>query len=302
MLSLLSLYGQIDPRHMANVTLYHEGPPAGEKLKLVNQDTGDVRGDAYFVLRGLMLPVECKSKSTFAHFDCDNPEQNSTRNVVSQNIVTVDTRYGRYGSCNQDPDTGKYKCFCGWPHKRCGAQVGRTDVASREARYPLPPRAEAWMYWRDNLATKVGGDWYSTHDVGQCTDDATEATTDATDACTWRLTSTVRTIVAQCLETRVAQAVVAYNTSCFAACPQPHNASSACVVDCYFATLLGPRGGSHRITPSEGLPVHLIQDAWTKAFASADPARGGCPDADDPASRAPWPLSWSRRARESLVT
>ena len=88
-------------------------------------------GDAYFVLRGLMLPVECKSKSWMAHFDCDNPEQNSTSNVVSQNIVTVDSRFGPYGSCNADK-SGQYECDCG-KRQACGAPVGHVDVASRES-------------------------------------------------------------------------------------------------------------------------------------------------------------------------
>merc|ERR1712185_18285 len=96
--ALLSVIAQVPPQFATNLTLYREGSPA-LPLDLINQDTGDVLGDAYFVLRGLMLPVECKSKSWMAHFDCDNPEQNSTSNVVSQNIVTVDSRFGPYGSC-----------------------------------------------------------------------------------------------------------------------------------------------------------------------------------------------------------
>ena len=81
----------------------------------------------------------------------DNPEQNSTSNVVSQNIVTVDSRYGPYGSCNADKTTGTYECQCGSGRKpeACGAPVGETDVASRESRYPVPAGAEAWEYWRD---------------------------------------------------------------------------------------------------------------------------------------------------------
>ena len=296
-LLLTAQSAQIDPKYAANLTLYHEGPPELAKLGLVNQDTGDALGDAYFVLRGLMLPVECKSKSSFAHFDCDNPEQNSTKNIISQHIVTVDSRFGTYGSCNAD-SSGAYQCYCGW-HKKCGAPVGQCDVASRESRYPIPG-SEAWMYWRDNLATKVGGNWYSTIDSGRCaTADAVESAVTAADgaSCTWRLVRTVRQIVAQCLETRIAQAIVAHNQSCFDKCPQPQNASTACVVDCYYSTLLGPRGGSSKITPAEGMPLDLIQDAWTNAFASSDAAKGGCPDAADSASEGPWPLSWSKRAR-----
>ena len=319
MFLLVLLPGQINPQYAANLTLYREGPPQLTP-DLVNEDTGDALGDAYFVLRGLMLPVECKSKSEMAHFDCDNPEQNSTRNTISQYVVTVDTRYGPCapachpfplclppkpietpsslssphphsdGSCNADA-TGVYKCSCGkWPVTTpCGAPVGHDDVASRESHYP-PAGSEAWMFWRDNLAAKIGGSWYSTHKPGQCADGSMTA-------CTWRVISTPRQIVAACLETRIAQAIIDYNTSCFDACPQPRNASTSCVVECYYSVLLGPHGGTGRIAPSEGIPLHFIQDAWAKAFASKDAAKGGCPDATASGFSGQWPLSWSSRAR-----
>lgn len=283
---------QIDPRYATNLTLYREGAAAVEKLGLVNQDTGDVLGDSYFVLRGLMLPVECRSSNPLAHFDCDNPEQNSTSNIVSQHVVAVDSRFGPYGSCNANQKTGTYSCNCGssiFKQKPCGAPVGHVDVATREEGHKPPPGSEAWEFWRVNLAIKIGGSWYSTHEAGHCTDGG-EA------ACTWRVLSTPREIVAECLETRVAEAIQAYNTSCFSGCPQPQNASTACVVNCYYSTLLGPNGGTGTIAPSDGMPVDLVQAAWIRAFATADPEKGGCPDAHAPESVGPWPLSWSRRA------
>ena len=294
-LMLLSLRAlqQIDPGHKINLTLYREGSVAAESLGLVNQDTGDLLGDAYFVLRGLMLPVECKSKNPLAHFDCDNPEQNATTNIVSQHVVAVDSRFGEYGSCNANK-SGVYECFCGDFHsqKPCGPKVGYTDVATRESKHGHPrPGSEAWIFWRANLAIKTGGSWYSTTAAGQCAERAAEA------PCTWRVLTTTRQIVAGCLETRIAQVIQAYSPSCFDACPQPHNASTACVVDCYYMNLLGNKGGRAIIKPSDGMPRSLVEDAWSKAFASADPAQGGCPDAHAPESAGPWPLAWSRRAR-----
>tara|TARA_B110001452_G_scaffold51122_1_gene39040 strand:+ start:244 stop:1218 length:975 start_codon:yes stop_codon:yes gene_type:complete len=292
MLVLALSLAQIDPQYATNLTLYREGAAAVEKLGLVNQDTGDLRGDAYFVLRGLMLPVECRSSDPSAHFDCDNPEQNSTSNIISQHIVTVDSRFGPYGSCNADK-SGTYRCTCGsgFKQKPCGAPVGNVEVASREERHTVPPGSLDWKFWRVNLAIKIGGNWYSTHEAGQCSD-GREA------ACTWRVLSTPRQIVAKCLETRIAEAIQAYNASCFSGCPQPHNASTTCVVDCYYSTLLGPTGGTGTISPSDGMPVGLIQAAWDKAFETADPAKGGCPDAYAPESaRDPWPLSIVVEAR-----
>jgi len=296
-----TVLAQIDPRYAINVTVYHEGPPKLEALHLINQDTGDDLGDAYFVLRGLMLPVECADKkSPFHHFDCENPEQNSTLNVISQNFVTFDSRYGPYGSCNVDHETGEYACECStsWHHHQpCGPLVGFADVAKRESRYPIPSTGPDWMYWRDNLATKTGGAWYSTHAPGKCGDSSTGGAAAAGGSnCTWKILSTPRQILAQCLESRVAEAIIKHDSSCFDKCPQPHNASTACVVECYYLNLLGPHGGSRRIAPTEGLPLQIIQDAWSNAFASTDPEKGGCPEADAPESNRPWPLAWSTRA------
>ena len=89
-LALSSAFAQIDPAHKQTLTLYHETQPEFQALGLKNQDTGDLFGDLYFVLRSVALPVECSSKNPLAKFDCDNPEQNETAtNVISQNIVDV---------------------------------------------------------------------------------------------------------------------------------------------------------------------------------------------------------------------
>jgi len=295
MLSLLAASAaQVDPRHAVNLTLFHEHSPQ-YTLGLVNQDTGNARGDAYFVLRGLMLPVECASHVPFARFDCNNPEQNSTDNVISQHLVQFDSRWGPYGSCNMK-SPGNYSCECGdgWHHTPCGAAVGRAEVAKRESRYPLGPTAEDWQYWRDNLATKLGGSWFSTVEAGKCS--GTGSGTGANGGgCTWQLLASPRTIVAKCLEQRVAQAVASYQPACFEACPQPTNASTACVVRCYMATILGPDGGRRTIDPSEGMPISIVTEAWQAAFA--DPEAGGCPEASSGGAEPAWPLAWGRRPR-----
>ena len=293
----------IDPSHEVNLTLFHEHPPQYSVLGLDDQDTGDLQGDAYFVLRGLLLPLECASRLA-PRGDCGNPEQNSTRNVVSKHVVAVDDRFGEYASCTVR--AGGYSCQCGsWAHHEpCKAPVGRADVAKREVGHFVPPGAPDWLWWRTNLAIKTGGFWYSTVSAGRCDG--------GTAPCTWRLVATIRRIVAACLETRVAAAVRAYAPSCFAACPQPTNASTQCVARCYMQILLGPSGGSRLINATEGMPRRLITQAWEGAFASSDPAAGGCPDAptvedhgDDEDGKEPeegeWPLAWGRRASSEGV-
>ena len=151
---------QIPAEHKATLTLYHEYQPKYVSLGLENQDTGDDQGDAYFVLRGLLLPIECAKahRHFIPSFDCDNPEQNSTQNVVSQHTVEVDDRFGQYGSCTAD-GSGTYSCNCGqWIYPApCKAPVGRTDVAQRETGHRIPPDAPPWLLWRMNLAVKTGG-------------------------------------------------------------------------------------------------------------------------------------------------
>ena len=260
---------------VANLTLYHEFQPRFERLGLANQDTGDVRGDAYFVLRSLFLPVECSDPNS-KRGDCENAESNSTQNVVSRNTVLASTSFGAYASCNADDHTNSYHCAC--PGGPCKAPVGRIDVKQRELSHGHPRTgAAAWEWWRLNLALKmsegVSGYWYSTTDAGDC------SIPNATSSCTWKLEATTRKIVAQCLETRVTEAVRKAGPACFSGCAQPQNSSSPCVVGCYMSTILGVEGGSRLIATGEGIDPQLIVQAWEAAFDSADPAKGGCPDA-----------------------
>ena len=77
-----------------------------------------------------MLPIECESRDPEATFDCDNPEQNGTNvNVVSQHLVTVDSRYGDYGRCNDRERA--YHCTCGSSlrPRPCGPAVGMAEVS-----------------------------------------------------------------------------------------------------------------------------------------------------------------------------
>ena len=99
--------------------------------------------------------------------------------------------------------------------------------------------------------------------------------------CTWNLTRTVRRIASRCVFARVTAAVVSANASCFGACPQPTNLSSPCCSECAMRTVLGPKGSTQEIGPADGMPNEAILGAWSAAFATADPAKGGCPDYDD---------------------
>lgn len=278
--AVTSTFGQINPLYKISLIVYHEYQPQFESLGLANQNTGDLNGDAFFVLRSFLLPVECNSTDPAAKFDCDNPEQNNTNtNVISKHIVDVDDRFGDYGKCNV-VNGSFYVCVCGdnpLLPQPCNASVGRSDVASRYDKNPPKPSDEDWKWWRVNLARKIGGNWYSTLAKGECTNRTGKS--NGNGECYWQLNQTVRRIQSACLLQRVGSAVVKQNTSCFDACPQPGNSSSVCYSDCFMTTLLSPAASSHLITPVDGVPNSIIQLAWDNAFDYRDAQQGGCPDA-----------------------
>lgn len=271
---VLGVFSQINPLYKKSITVFHEYEPKFESLGLENQNSGDLHGDAFFVLRSFLLPVECASHNPLAKFDCDNPEQNNTKtNVISKHVVDVDSRFGVYGRCNVVNDKS-YTCSCGkglFPVP-CNASVGQADVASRYNSDPPKPKDQDWQWWRVNLARKIGGKWYSTIKKGECPQNPTSA-------CYWHVNQTVRRIASECLLQRVGQAVVQQNTTCFDACSQPTNSSTVCFSRCFMHTLLSPKADNHLIGPTDGVPNTVVEKAWDAAFDSSDPSEGGCPDA-----------------------
>jgi hypothetical protein len=277
-------FAQIDPAHKQTLTLYHETQPEFQALGLKNQDTGDIFGDLYFVLRSVSLPVECRSKNPLAKFDCDNPEQNDTAtNVISQNTVDVDSRFGIYGTCNVDEKKKTYSCECRLPNQKtapCNGTVGRSNIYDRE--HAPKGKGEDWQWWRVNLARKMGGSaaggaWFSTVTNGECASNTTsKGKARAAEPCYWSLTATTRTIASSCLLDHVSAAVVAHNATCFNGCSQPKNQSSVCYVECFMGNVLGPDGGEELIDETAGIPLGVVSGAWNGAFAA--PASGGCPE------------------------
>jgi len=260
----------------SNITVYHEYASAFEYLGLANQNTGDLRGDAFFVLRSLLLPLECTASVPRAHFDCSNPEENGTStNVVSEHIVMVNTPFGTYARCNEDVAHQSYSCDCGdhpSPIPCTSAAVGRADVRSRYNGHAPAPGDPCWAFWRLNLALKTGGTWYSTLEAGECRADLARP-------CFWRVLRNGRRIRALCLVSRVRGAIEAHNRTCFEACAQPRNASTPCYIGCAMSTLLGAAAATRAVHADEGqgMPFGVIESVWRAAFSP--PASGGCPDA-----------------------
>ena len=243
-----------------NITVYHEYAPKYESLGLRDQDTGDLNGDAYFVLRSLLLPIECTSGDPASRFDCANPEENGTStNVVSEHIVGVNSDYGEYGRCNIE--NGKYSCLPSEP------QVGRADVSTRYNDRTPKPTDENWKWWRVNIARKIGGFWYSTTSAGDCS-------LHPAAQCYWKLIETTSRISSHCLVSHLRSAIESYSPDCFETCEQPLNVTGTCAAKCYMDTLLSPKGQNALVGPSDGIPNAVIEKAWKNAFSKT---KAGCP-------------------------
>ena len=132
---------------------------------------------------------------------------------------------------------------------------------------PSSYHSESFDYWNYNTAALLGtggagGRWFSlaSKDEGKF----------------WRNATVVKAINSRCQAAGLDQAVQSRGKACFDACPQPTNSTSACWVDCFFATVLGS-GHNSSLHPTGGMPHGDVTAAWLRGFRSDDPAQGGCP-------------------------
>jgi len=150
---------QIAPEYARNVTVYHLNPVTAGAVP-VNMDTGDALGDLYFYLGQFLLPLECKnqSKHVRAHFDCDNPEREGNKLVVTKVDMEIDSRSTYYSACNlcngTDPFTqqpckvGTYvcDCFASWENKSAHCdptRVGSESIKDHFAPHQTTPQCKA---------------------------------------------------------------------------------------------------------------------------------------------------------------
>ena len=84
--------------------------------------------------------------------------------------------------------------------------------------------------WRDNIAKKTGGMWYSTTEQGYCADRQL-----GEGNCTWRVNQVVKRVNKTCSDNAIYNVVEAYDkssgTNCFSKCSgtgAQRNSSSTC--------------------------------------------------------------------------
>eukprot|EP00038_Savillea_parva_P031299 m.84723 g.84723 ORF g.84723 m.84723 type:complete len:408 (-) comp9606_c0_seq1:490-1713(-) len=116
--------GSVDPRHAANITVYHVNKKT-YGVEPRNMNTANINGDIYFDLRTRGFPLECgiwRNTSFWSRLDCVNTEVvDPSELAITKLILEVDTRFGLYADCNADPDTGAYTCFCEGVAANCSA-------------------------------------------------------------------------------------------------------------------------------------------------------------------------------------
>lgn len=237
----------------------------------------------YFNIKDKYLPIACPAceKSLAgcrgaSTFDCTNPE--STGNLVVRKIqveVLGDFSTG-YQLCDvwQGNPPCHYSCFS--RHHQPPKGVGREKVCGGNhdtcnmAPTPEGFSKKEWDYWNYNTAALLGqtgsGEWYSlvADDEGKY----------------WRNATITKVINQKCQARSLDKHVQGAGTECFSACPQPTNQSSACWVECFFATVLGPDADTTLKPPGKqtgAMDVDELATAWLGGFASSDVASGGCP-------------------------
>jgi hypothetical protein len=285
----------IDPAHAANITVYHVNQNTYGAAP-VNMNTGDARGDLYFDLRSVDLPIECAHPTSSNAHDCKNAEVISTNLVITKLVLEVDTsKYGDYGRCNvcvngtdghgdNNCTDGTYDCQCGDMHSSvpCGSAVGKSDLSVRYGNRTCggekTTEAEELDCWKLHASRKTGGYWYSTTASGWC--DAPGA---VAENCTWRVAQAVKRVNKTCSDNAIYTAAEKADAAgCFGKCAgggktgPARNTSDFCWIGCFYSTVLGPKAALPNATVS-GMDIAALLSAWNSPFLSDDAAEGGCP-------------------------
>lgn len=338
-----------------NITIFHVNPHTYGAAP-INMDIADINGDAFFDLRSVVQPLECRDPNGhYSPSDCTNPEVTAKDLVITKLVLEIDPYYGEYAFCNvcvngsagisgQCDKDGEYVCKCGhspgpspgsygyecwaghcWPSRHgsqnqsacastckksenelvekpagvlayeramqqpgpsssCNASVGRMNISSFFGARGCRQGSPAYECWRDNVAQKTGGTWYSTKGEGLCA----QGQRPGIDNCTWRVAEVVKVVNKTCSDNSIYTAVEAYDSSsagnnCYqqTRCPigAHRNSTSDCWIDCFYKALLGPDSGKPGGAVA-GLPIADLLAAWAKPFSSSVPADGGCAPLD----------------------
>ena len=221
-------------------------------------NTGDAVGDMFFDWHNvIMTPLECPHGAASGHH-CTNPEAVSPDLVVNKLALEVDSAFSGYAKCNigvnssdghgHSCPSGEYCCFCSgssWGSTvPCNKTLGRETVKSYFGggdHGDCSATDPAFECYRAALPKKLPasnpGYWYSSIKGGYCDGGAPLGT----NGCTWRVAAVEKIVSKACHNKVYFSAVEQSGKACFRACgADASNSSSACWVDCFYQTVLGP--------------------------------------------------------------
>ena len=128
------------------------------------------------------------------------------------------------------------------------------------------PASKEWQCFQSNVLEKFSDDvpalWFSTLRSGYCGADPAREPAN----CTWRVASVDKVVNKTCHGDVFFSAVEQRGRPCFEACGA-RNTTSPCWVRCFYETALGPDSGK-RLTPSAGMPLQDLLEAWAAPFKS----------------------------------
>lgn len=143
--------------------------------------------------------------------------------------------------------------------------------------------------YKQNLAKKTGGLWYSTTEEGFCG-------ADNAHHCMWRMVETQKRVSKACMDDSIYSYIESKdNRNCLASCVTPtdgsaRNMSDVCWVKCVFEIVLGANASRNKFDYVAGLSKAQLEEAWGRPFESDDPATGGCLDLRGPSARQTPPI------------
>ena len=226
---------------------------------LDNKDTASDLGDIFLQFGDRVAQRLLCAKNESAFFcKC---EVTCVDNVYTQ--YEIDAPGGvqyPYGLCNpvgtslKHPD---YKCV-----RDDGFHMGSASIRTRypnvsalcfEKRDP-PYLPSCW--WKYNSSKHIGGEWYSHPAAGNCDTHPTN--------CSWSIAETKKIVNESCINDGMFGLVEKHGADCLDGCAKPYNTSSECYLTCFFDAMLQ-------------IPAANLKSIWDAAFASEDPAKGGCP-------------------------
>eukprot|EP01063_Lacrimia_lanifica_P027407 TRINITY_DN3844_c1_g2_i1.p1 TRINITY_DN3844_c1_g2~~TRINITY_DN3844_c1_g2_i1.p1 ORF type:complete len:267 (+),score=87.62 TRINITY_DN3844_c1_g2_i1:67-867(+) len=226
---------------------------------LDEKNTADLLGDLFFLFGDrIAWRKSCRDDPTGRFCQCEVTCDDNVYTLYTVEALTgIDHAYARCNAGTNNLTDPQYRCEGGDPfhvgYSNISTRYPNVSAACHQAGPPYPEECS----WKYMSSKKTGGAWYSHPAAGNC---ATHP-----GRCSWRILQTLKIVNETCVNDNVVALFERRNAGCFAQCT-PYDPASDCYLQCFFDTL---RRGEVSAPELHGI--------FAAAFASDDPAAGGCP-------------------------